>query len=445
MAQRIVILGGGESGTGAAILARKQGLDVFLSDAYSIKPEYETILKELNIPYEAGMHSMEKILSAHEVVKSPGIPEKSIVIQEVRKHGIKVSSEIDFASRFTSAKLIAITGTNGKTTCTTLTYQILKNAGLNVALAGNIGKSFAMQVAQESYDYFVLEISSFQLDDIHTFKPFISVVLNITPDHLDRYNYNLKEYAVSKMKITACQDSSDYFIWCKEDPILDEYVEKYTIKAKKLGFSIDKLEGVSAWMDHETLVAEFKNEVFTMAFNEMQIKGRHNMYNSMAAALVGRVMDISKESIRESLADFTNIEHRMEKVLTVGGVEFINDSKATNVNSAWYALESVNQPLVWIVGGVDKGNDYSILVPLAEKKVKSIIALGQDVKKIHEAFGKKVTTILNAGSMSEAVKLSYHMASKGDVVLLSPACASFDLFENYEDRGRQFKKYVREL
>jgi len=445
MSKNVVILGAGESGTGAAVLAHKLGYSVFLSDSGSIKDLYRTILDERGIIYEEGNHDTFRILQADMIIKSPGIPEKALIVKEIRARNIELVSEIEFAARHTWAKIIAITGSNGKTTTSSLIYKILKDAGLNVALGGNIGKSFAWLVAENVYDYFVLEISSFQLDDIRDFKPWISVMTNITEDHLDRYNYSLDAYAQAKMNIVKNQTEQDYFIYCLEDEITIKKIKEKPPLAQALGFAIQKQEGAVAWNENGTIVIHVNQQEFTMSYSDMKLAGRHNMYNTMAAAIVGRIMDIRNESIRESLVDFVNIEHRMEKVASIGGVDFVNDSKATNVNSAWYALESINQPVIWIVGGVDKGNDYSMLIPLVEKKVKSIIAIGNDVMKIHEAFSKKVNIIMNAMNMEEAVQNAYHLSDKGDCVLLSPACASFDLFENYEDRGRQFKKVVREL
>lgn len=445
MALNVVILGAGESGTGAAVLAHKLGYQVFLSDSGAIRDLYRSVLEERSIAYEQGQHDTFRILQADLVIKSPGIPESAGIIQELRSRNIEIISEIEFAYRHTWSKIIAITGSNGKTTTTSIIYKILKDAGFNVALGGNIGKSFAWLVAEGDYDYYVLEVSSFQLDDVIHFKPWIAVLTNITEDHLDRYQYSLDKYANAKMKITGLQDKSDYFIYCQEDPVSIQKIQEQPSKACLLGFALQKQDNSVAWNENGVIKVLLNEKEFTMSYNEMKLAGRHNMYNTMAAAVVGRIMDIRNESIRESLSDFVNIEHRMEKVACIGGVDFINDSKATNVNSAWYALESMNQPVILILGGVDKGNDYSMLIPLVDKKVKSIISLGKDVRKIHEAFSKKVNMIMNAMSMEEAVKMAYQLSDKGDCVLLSPACASFDLFENYEDRGRQFKKYVREL
>jgi UDP-N-acetylmuramoylalanine--D-glutamate ligase len=445
MSLKAVILGAGESGTGAAVLAKKLGYEVFLSDSGSIKEMYKSVLLERGIEFEEGKHDSFRVFQADLIIKSPGIPEKASIIQEIRARNIELISEIEFASRHTYAKIIAITGSNGKTTTTSLIYKILSDAGLNVGLGGNIGKSFAWLVADANYDYFVLEVSSFQLDDIKNFHPWISVLTNITEDHLDRYNYSLDAYARAKMNITLNQTANDYFIYCLEDEVTMQKIQEFPPIAQKVGFCLSRQEGATAWLEGSTICLSLNHQEFTMSYTEMKLAGRHNAYNTMAAAIVGRIMEIRNESIRESLIDFVNIEHRMEKVATIGGIDFINDSKATNVNSAWYALESINQPIIWIVGGVDKGNDYSMLVPLVEKKVKAIITLGEDVNKIHEAFSRKVNVIVNSLSMPEAVGLSYKLSDKGDCVLLSPSCASFDLFENYEDRGRQFKKFVREL
>ena len=445
MSNRIVILGGGESGVGAAVLAKRRGMDVWLSDKGNISTRYKAILEDWEVPYESGMHTESKILNADWVIKSPGIPHKVPVVQAIAEKGITISSEIEFASRFTDATLVGITGSNGKTTTTSLTYHVLRQAGMNVGVAGNIGQSFAYQVATEDFDHYVLEISSFQLDDIQTFRPHIAVLLNITPDHLDRYGHELKQYADAKFAIGRYQQPEDHFLYCLEDELTMKWIGGHDLNAKQLGFGIGKHEGSIAWMETDNIQININQKSFTYDYTNMQLEGRHNIYNTMASAIVANILEIRKDAIRESFSDFRNIEHRLEKVAMVRGVEFINDSKATNVNSAWYALETTPAPIVWIAGGVDKGNDYSILAPLVERKVKSIVALGSDVRKLHEAFGRKVDAIINAQSMEECVKLAYHMADKGDSVLLSPACASFDMFDNYEDRGRQFKSYVRQL
>jgi len=444
-AKKIVILGAGESGVGAAILARKKGMEAWLSDKGKIKPKYHEMLQTEQIPYEEGAHSEDKILDADEVIKSPGIPENAALIQKLKAKNIPVISEIEFASRYTNAKLICITGSNGKTTTTLLTYHIFKKAGLNVGLAGNIGKSFAYQVATENFDYYVLELSSFQLDNMYKFKADISILLNITPDHLDRYNYNLEEYINSKFRIIQNQTSDDSFIYCLDDEITNREVEKRNINVKKYPFSIKQPVEEGASLTNQELVFNVNKSSFSMSANRLPLPGMHNIYNSMAAGIAAKVMDIRKDSIRESLSDFRNIEHRLEYVATIHDVEFINDSKATNVNSAWYALESMSRPVVWIVGGTDKGNDYTILKDLVKEKVHAIVCLGKDNRKIISAFSTVVPFITEATSAKDAVVNAYKASRPGDTVLLSPACASFDLFENYEDRGNQFKEAVRAL
>ena len=450
--KKIVVLGAAESGVGSAVLAKKQGFEVFVSDKGVIKKEYQQLLEQHSISFEQENHSEEIILSATEVIKSPGIPEKADILQKIRAAKIPVISEIEFAGRFTKAKMIGITGTNGKTTTTMLVYHILQKAGLNVGLAGNIGKSFALQVAEKDFDYYVLELSSFQLDDMYEFKCDIAILTNITPDHLDRYNYELKNYVRSKFKIVQNQTSEDVFIYCADDQITTEYLPSVEIKSKKLPFSIRTKLQSGAWLEDQQIIINTNqlnqpNQLnqFTMLIHELALQGKHNLYNSMAAGISARVLDLRKEVIRESLSDFRNVEHRLEYVTTVHGIEFVNDSKATNINSTWYALESFNKPVILILGGVDKGNDYEMLQDLVKEKVKAIICLGKENKKIIKAFGGMVEEIVEVGTASEAVKESYRIGKKGDVVLLSPACASFDLFENYEDRGRQFKNAVRAL
>ena len=450
--KKIVVLGAAESGVGSAVLAKKQGFEVFVSDKGVIKAEYQQLLEQHSISFEQENHSEEIILSATEVIKSPGIPEKADILQKIRAAKIPVISEIEFAGRFTKAKMIGITGTNGKTTTTMLVYHILQKAGLNVGLAGNIGKSFALQVAEKDFDYYVLELSSFQLDDMYEFKCDIAILTNITPDHLDRYNYELKNYVMSKFKIVQNQTSEDVFIYCADDQITTEYLPSVEIKSKKLPFSIRTKLQSGAWLEDQQIIINTNqlnqpNQLnqFTMLIHELALQGKHNLYNSMAAGISARVLDLRKEVIRESLSDFRNVEHRLEYVTTVHGIEFVNDSKATNINSTWYALESFDKPVILILGGVDKGNDYEMLLDLVKEKVKAIICLGKDNKKIIKAFGGMVEEIVEVGTASEAVKESYRIGKKGDVVLLSPACASFDLFENYEDRGRQFKNAVRAL
>lgn len=443
--KRIVILGAAESGVGAAILAQKQGYDVFVSDLSRIADNYKTHLTERNIQFEEGCHTDSLILNADEVVKSPGIPDKAAVIKKIKSANINIVSEIEFASRFTNAKMIAITGTNGKSTTTLLTYHILKKAGVNVGLAGNIGKSFAWQVAEENFDHYVLELSSFQLDDMYSFKADIAVLLNITPDHLDRYEYSIQNYIDAKFRIIQNQTAEDAFIYCFDDAVVKTEVLKRNPLATCYPFSIRQDEGMSAFVNDNNLYLNIHNNLFTMSIFELALQGKHNLYNSMAAGVAARILDIRKESIRESFADFRNAEHRMEFVNTVHGIDFINDSKATNVNSAWFALESMQKPVVWILGGVDKGNEYEMLNDLVKEKVKAIVCLGKDNKKIHEAFGSIVSDITDTLSAQEAVSVAYQKGKKGDVVLLSPCCASFDLFKNYEDRGRQFKAAVKAL
>ncbi len=443
----IAILGAGESGVGAAILAKKQGFDVFVSDAGSIGDAYRQELEKENIAFEEGAHTAERILDAIEVIKSPGIPEKAEMVKKIREKGIPVISEIEFAGRYTDAKKICITGSNGKSTTTMLTWHILKNAGVNAGLAGNIGKSFARQVALNDFDHYVIEISSFMLDDMYRFKADISVLLNITPDHLDRYEYKMENYVASKFRITQNQQAADHFIYCADDPELNAVLDKQTIHAQKHPFSIQRKVENGAWADDKNLTIHLtkQQETFTMSLTDLALQGKHNIYNTMASGIVAKVLELRNESIRESMGNFTNIEHRLEHVARISGIDFINDSKATNVNSTWYALESMNTDVVLILGGVDKGNDYSMLLDLVRSKVKAIVCLGKDNKRIHEAFEDEVEIIVNTFSASEAANIAYHLAKKGDTVLLSPACASFDLFKNYEDRGNQFKSAVREL
>ncbi|RZK81189.1 MAG: UDP-N-acetylmuramoyl-L-alanine--D-glutamate ligase [Pedobacter sp.] len=443
---RIVILGAGESGVGAAMLAQKQGFDVFVSDFGAIPQQYKAKLQELNVDFEEQQHTSEKILSADEVIKSPGIPDTASIIKEIKQNQIPVISEIEFAKRYTNAKTVCITGSNGKTTTTMLTYHILKAGGLNVGLAGNIGNSFAALVATGDFDWFVLELSSFMLDDMHEFKADIAVLLNITPDHLDRYDYKMANYAMSKMRIIRNQQPDDVFIYCADDEETIKILKKVRINAKDYPFSIQrKLDG-GAYLESDNIQININlNDQLTMSITELALQGKHNIYNSMASGIVAKVLDIRNASIRESMGDFKNIEHRLEHVAKISGVDYINDSKATNVNSTWYALESVKDGVILIMGGVDKGNDYNMLKEMVREKVKAIVCLGKDNKRIHEAFEDDVDIIVNTFSAHEAVQVSYHLAKKGDTVLLSPACASFDLFNNYEDRGNQFKLAVKEL
>lgn len=445
MKKRLVILGAGESGFGTAVLGLKQGYDVFVSDAGKIKNNYKQQLSDWKIEYEESKHTEEKILNADIVMKSPGIPEKAEMVKKIRKAGIKVVSEIEFGSWYTDAKIVGITGSNGKTTTTALTYQLLKYGGLNVGLGGNIGQSFAYQVATQSYDHYVLEISSFQLDDIEEFRPHIAVLTNITPDHLDRYNYELQNYVASKFNITKNQKPDDYFVYCADDEISVQHLNAYPSAAKKIPFGFDTEFAEGGYVKNDNIIININQNQFSMSIQELGLSGRHNVYNSMAAGIVANVYGLRKEQIRESLADMKSLEHRMESVAKVRNIEFINDSKATNVNSTWYALESMDKPVIWIAGGIDKGNDYTVLDPLVRKKVKGMICLGVDNTKLHTAFGRMVDIMVNVNNMTDAVRMAYNLGNPGDCVLLSPACASFDLFENYEDRGKKFKDAVIQL
>jgi len=444
--ERIVILGAGESGTGAAILARQKGYDVFVSESGKIKPFYRDLLDEYHVIYESGGHSERLILNASEVIKSPGIPESVPIMKLLRKKGIRIISEIEFAGRYTNAKKICITGSNGKTTTTSLIHHMMRKAGLNVGIAGNVGRSFAFQVAVEGYDYYVLELSSFQLDGMYEFKADIAILLNITPDHLDRYDYNFQNYVDSKFRVSQNLTEDEYFVFCSDDEITIKELEKIVLKAEQLPFAYHKKENDVAWVENdEEMHIEFDDVDFSMSVEELSLKGRHNTFNSMAAGIAGNVLKIRNDVIREALMDFQGVEHRLENVLKVHGINFINDSKATNVNSTWYALESVNGKTIWIVGGVDKGNDYSELYNLVENKVKAIVCLGKDNDRVIQAFSGKVESIVESKNMEEAVKAAYYLARDGETVLLSPACASFDLFESFEDRGRQFKVAVKGL
>ncbi len=442
---KIVVLGGGESGVGAAVLAKKKGFEVFLSDRGEIAEKYRSVLSNNGIDWEQGKHTESRILEADEVIKSPGIPDSTPLVKSLRYRKTPVISEIEFAGRYTSAKMICITGSNGKTTTTMLIYHIMKKAGLNVGLAGNVGHSFAYQVATENFDYYVLELSSFQLDGMFEFKADIAILLNITPDHLDRYDYELQNYVNSKFRIIQNQTEADHFIYWADDPIITAELEKREVHAKKWPFSDRKELEEGAFIKNELLEININNSKLTMSVHDLALQGKHNSQNSMAGGIAARVLEIRKEIIRESLSDFQNVEHRLEFVARVHGIEFINDSKATNVNSTWYALESMSKPVVWIVGGVDKGNDYDMLRELVVGKVKAIVCLGEDNSKIINAFQNDIEHIVEAKTAMEAVGLGYQFASKDEVVLLSPACASFDLFDSYEDRGNQFKSAVRAL
>jgi UDP-N-acetylmuramoylalanine--D-glutamate ligase len=446
MSKRIIVLGGGESGTGSAILAKKHDFDVFLSDNGTIKSKYKEMLYNYDIPWEENKHTERLILDTEEIIKSPGIPERSPIMQTIRKKEIRVISEIEFAARFTKARKICVTGSNGKTTTTSLIHHMLKKAGLNAGLAGNVGRSFALQVAEENHDYYVLELSSFQLDGMYDFKADIAILLNITPDHLDYYDNEMQNYVDSKFRITQNLSEDEYFVFCSDDEITVRELEKIVMKAKELSFALKKKDKEVAYIDDENnLRIDYEQSNFSMSIHQLALKGKHNQYNSMAAGIAGSVLKIRNELIRNSLMDFQQIEHRLEKVLRVHGIEFINDSKATNVNSAWYAMESMTTPTVWIAGGVDKGNKYEEIVDLVREKVKAIICLGKDNSKLHKTFDSVVPTVIDAATMQEAVQKAYYLASDGETVLLSPACASFDLFENFEDRGWQFKNAVSQL
>lgn len=443
--KHIVILGAGESGVGAALLARQQGYDVFVSDSKSIKPRYKKELNDAGISFEEGQHSFHKIKIADEVVKSPGIPENCEIMRAIHKESIVVISEVELAYRYCNGqKIIAITGTNGKTTTTALTGDIFKRAGLKYAAVGNIGVSFARQVACDPVDYYIVEVSSFQLDDVHQFRPDVAVLLNITADHLDRYDYKIKNYAAAKFKIAANQTAKDYFIYCKDDALTNKFLQTQPIQSKKIPFSIMEPLQEGGFLANEDMHIKLEDD-FSMPLFELALKGRHNIYNSMAASISSRTMGIRNAAIRESLTSFEGVPHRMEFVAAVKGVMYINDSKATNINSVWFSLESMESQVVLILGGIDKGNDYRIIKELVRDKVKAIICLGKDNARIHEILAEDVQVIVNATSMKDAVYASYMLSGKGDVVLLSPACASFDLFNNYEDRGNQFVEAVKNL
>ncbi|MFW5656634.1 MAG: UDP-N-acetylmuramoyl-L-alanine--D-glutamate ligase [Bacteroidota bacterium] len=445
MSKNIVILGAGESGTGAAVLAKKQDYNVFVSDSGKIGDRYKSILNQYNISFEEGKHTEYHILAADEVIKSPGISDKVDIVQKIIKKEIPVISEIEFADRFTKARKVCVTGSNGKTTTTSLIYHMMVKAGLNTGFAGNVGRSFAMQVATEDHDYYVLELSSFQLDNVYNFKADIAILLNITPDHLDRYDQRLENYISSKFRIIQNLTKDEYFVFCNDDEITIKHLERIVTKAKQLRFTTQATKVEGAYIRDNKMTIQFDDIDFSMSLEELSLKGRHNTYNSMAAGIAGNVLRIRKSIIRESLSDFQGVEHRLERHIKVHGIQFINDSKATNVNSTYYALDSMPQGVIWIAGGVDKGNDYSVLEPLVKEKVKAIVCLGKDNRKLHETFSSIIPDMVDVDNMRDAVKSAYYLASNGDTVLLSPACASFDLFEDYEDRGRQFKFYVREL
>ncbi len=440
-----MILGGGESGVGTAILAKKKGYDVFVSDFGKIKYNYKEVLSINKVEWEEEKHTEELILNADVVMKSPGIPDKSPIVKQLRKKGIPVISEIEFASHYTDVETVGITGSNGKTTTTMLTHYLLRQGNLNVGLAGNVGKSFAWQVAENKHEGYVLELSSFQLDGITDYRPHIAVITNISPDHLDRYEYNYELYIEAKFRITMNQTKEDYLVYDADDEIITNWLKNNKVKAQKIPFSLsgDIKEGI--YIENNTLISNINNEEFTMPINELSLEGKHNVKNAMAATAVAQLMRIRKETIRESLSNFQGVEHRLEKVLKIQNVQYINDSKATNTNATFFALDSMTTPTVWIVGGVDKGNDYDELMQLVREKVKAIVCLGVDNQKIINAFGNVVDIVVETSGMQEAVKVAQKLAEKGDTVLLSPACASFDLFESYEDRGKQFKAAVQNL
>ena len=445
MSKRIVILGAGESGAGAAVLAKAKGFEVFVSDKSLIKPKYKELLDRHAIAWEEGQHTEADILNADEIIKSPGIPDKAPIIQALKRQGTPIISEIEFAGRYTSSKMICITGSNGKTTTTMLTYHILKQAGLDVGLAGNVGNSLALQVAEDPHAVYVIELSSFQLDNMYDFKADIAILLNITPDHLDRYNYEMQNYVDAKLRIVQNQTKADAFIYWKDDPIVARELEKHHPQATCYPFAETHEAGVKGYTENKEVMIEMENGTFTMDQDLLALSGTHNLYNSLAAAIASKLMGIRDEQLRASLSDFAGVEHRLEKVLRIRGVEYINDSKATNVNSCWYALQSMTTPVVLILGGTDKGNDYTEIEALVKQKVHALIFLGVDNTKLHAFFDDKIADIADARSMEEAVNLAYQKANKGDTVLLSPCCASFDLFKSYEDRGEQFKKCVRNL
>ncbi len=444
---RLVILGAGESGVGAAILGKDRGFDVFVSDRGTIADHYQEQLEEEGIAYESGNHTEELIFNADVVIKSPGIPEKTPLMRRLREGGKLVISEIEFAAQYTDAKLICITGSNGKSTTTMLTYAMLQKEGLNVGLAGNIGRSFALQVARENFDTYVLEISSFMLDDMYHFRAHVAVLLNITPDHLDRYDYNMENYVNSKFRVIQNQTREDYFIYCADDEETRKALHRFKIKAIQLPISQKEILTQGAWLDRgNNIIINIPNrEAFTMNIEELSLQGKHNTYNNMASGLIGKVQELRNQTMKDSMGSYVNIAHRLEHVAFIGGVNYINDSKATNVNSVWYALESFSPNIILLLGGVDKGNDYEMLRDLVRQKVKAIICIGKDTSRIHDAFEEEVDVIVNSSSIEDAVHIASHVASKGDTVLLSPACASFDWFKNYEERGDKFKEAVMAL
>lgn len=442
---RLVILGGGESGVGTAILGQKKEFEVFVSDKGEIKEKYKEVLEHFEIEWESGDHTEAKILNADVVMKSPGIPDKVPLVKALVAKGIPVISEIEFASKYTDATLIGITGSNGKTTTTMMTYHLLKKGGLNVGMAGNIGDSFAKMVAEKDMDQYVLEISSFQLDGIVDFKPHIAVITNITPDHLDRYEYKFENYIASKFRIAMNQDENDYLIYDADDEVMESWLKKNPVQSKLVPFSVKKRLEEGAWLEDKTIQIKLEHKTLEMSTDILALEGQHNVKNTMAASMAALLVKVRKETIRQSIQSFQGVPHRLEKVLKINHVEYINDSKATNVNATFYALDGIKKPIVWIAGGVDKGNDYAELMPLVREKVKAIICLGMDNTKLKESFGNVIDLMVETYSMEEAVKVAYKVAERGDAVLLSPACASFDLFKNYEDRGDQFKAAIKNL
>ncbi|GAB4507357.1 MAG: UDP-N-acetylmuramoyl-L-alanine--D-glutamate ligase [Allomuricauda sp.] len=442
---RLVILGGGESGVGTAILGKQKGFEVFVSDKGEIQEKYKEVLEHFEIEWESGEHTEAKILNADLVMKSPGIPDSVPLVKTLVEKGVPVISEIEFASKYTDATLIGITGSNGKTTTTMLTYHLLKNGGLNVGMAGNIGDSYAKMVAEKDFDHYVLEISSFQLDGIVDFKPHIAMITNITPDHLDRYEYKFENYIASKCRIAMNQDANDYLIYDADDEVIREALKKHPIQSKLVPFSVKQKLEEGAWLEDKTIKIKLEHKTLEMSEDILALEGQHNVKNTMAASMAAMLVKVRKEAIRDSIQSFQGVPHRLEKVLKINHVEYINDSKATNVNATYYALDGIKKPIVWIVGGVDKGNDYAELMPLVREKVKAIVCLGADNSKLIDAFGNVIDLMVETYSMQEAVKVAYKIAERGDAVLLSPACASFDLFKNYEDRGDQFKNAVKNL
>ena len=444
--KNIVVLGAGESGTSAALLAKKKGYNVFVSDKGNIKDNFRKELSEQGIDFEEGQHDYKKVMQSDLVIKSPGIAENTDIIEEISRRRIPLIGEIEFASYFSKAKIISISGSNGKTTTTLLTYHILKNAGLDVVCAGNMGYSFARSLLERDYEYAVLELSSFQLDNLIFFRSHIAILLNITADHLDRYNYSMEAYALSKMRIGLNQEKQDFFIYNMDDELSRKYLRYRQGKGQKIGMSQEKILSYGIWLDDEEIIVEFSKQLkVNIDMNILTLVGKHNRYNSMAASAAAYALDVKDEDIRSSLSSFQNIEHRLEFVAKIQGKEFINDSKATNMNAVWYALESMSKPVIWIVGGIDKGNDYSEILPLVKSRVKAIVCLGVDNSKIVDYFAEHIEMIFDTTEMSEAVEIAYRLAVQGDVILLSPACASFDLFKNYEDRGDQFKEAVKNL